>query len=190
MSCHCFCSVTSLVTRRRTDATMASSSAFEDDRLEPDTAFEWVEGNVWVCTADFSATSRLRSIFWIATYSSFLLFWGGCGTVYLWSRVNFCSKAEWDGVCPWSAHYFLPQAKKYFGSQDEWDAGVCPWSTYFFGAPMHSKVSVLCWIWSNTIMCLGLGQKNFDIIAKKLVSPYKIAASPILQTKCLVYFDK
>ena len=38
-------------------------------------------------------------------------------------------------------------------------------------------------------MCLGLGQKNFDIIAKKLVSPYKIAASPILQTKCLVYFD-
>jgi hypothetical protein len=59
----------------------------------------------------------------------------------------------------------------------------------FFCAPRHSKVSVLCWIWSNTIMCLGLGQKNFDIIAKKLVSPYKIAASPILQTKCLVYFD-
>jgi hypothetical protein len=36
-----------------------------------------------------------------------------------------------------------------------------------------------------------VGQKNFDIIAKRLVSrPYKIAASPILQTKCLVYFDK
>jgi hypothetical protein len=47
----------------------------------------------------------------------------------------------------------------------------------------------------GTVRCLsfvGYGatpSKNFDIIAKKLVSPYKIAASPILQTKCLVYFD-
>ena len=29
------------------------------------------------------------------------------------------AEAELDNVCPWSAHYFLPQAKKYFCSQAE-----------------------------------------------------------------------
>jgi hypothetical protein len=79
------------------------------------------------------------------------------------ARKYFCSKAEWDCVCPWSAHYFLPQAKKYFCSQEEWDASVCPWSTYFLCAPKHSKVSVLCWRWSNTMMFAGVQAYHLPI---------------------------